>query len=70
MELVARKLQTIAPDRAEAISLRLIAGLEVAEVARLMDKNEPAVRMLLHRGLRDLQAQLYPTGKNGLEDGS
>lgn len=65
LELVARKLQTIAPDRAEAISLRLIAGLEVAEVARLMDKNEPAVRMLLHRGLRDLQAQLHPAGENG-----
>jgi RNA polymerase sigma-70 factor (ECF subfamily) len=65
MELVARKLQTIAPDRAEAISLRLIAGLEVAEVARLMDKNEAAVRMLLHRGLRDLQAQLHPAGENG-----
>lgn len=64
MELVARKLQTIAPDRAEAISLRLIAGLEVAEVARLMGKNEPAVRMLLHRGLRDLQAQLYPVGED------
>lgn len=58
LELVARKLQTIAPGRAEAISLRLIAGLEVAEVSRLMGKNEPAVRMLLHRGLRDLQAQL------------
>lgn len=59
LELVARKLRTIAPDRAEAISLRLIAGLEVAEVARLMGKNEPAVRMLLHRGLRDLQRQLH-----------
>ena len=69
MELVARKLQTIAPDRAEAISLRLIAGLEVAEVARLMGKNEPAVRMLLHRGLRDLQTQLYPAGENGLKSG-
>lgn len=64
MELVARKLQTIAPDRAEAISLRLIGGLEVAEVAGLMGKNEAAVRMLLHRGLRDLQAQLNPVGED------
>ncbi len=58
LETVARKLQTIAPDRAEAVTLRLFAGLEVAEIARLMDKNEAAVRMLVFRGLRDLQAQL------------
>jgi RNA polymerase sigma-70 factor, ECF subfamily len=64
MELVAHKLQTIAPNRAEAISLRLIAGLDVAEVSRLMGKNEPAVRMLLHRGLRDLQMQLCAMEEN------
>ncbi|MCB9421083.1 MAG: sigma-70 family RNA polymerase sigma factor [Ardenticatenaceae bacterium] len=58
IEQVARKLQTIAPDRAEALSLRLFAGLDVAEIARLMGKNEAAVRMLVFRGLRDLQAQL------------
>jgi RNA polymerase sigma-70 factor (ECF subfamily) len=58
LEQVARKLQTIAPDRAEALTLRLFAGLDVAEIARLMNKNEAAVRMLVFRGLRDLQAQL------------
>ncbi len=61
MEQVARKLQTIAPDRAEALSLRLFAGLEVAEIAQIMDRNEAAVRMLVFRGLRDLQAQLNVT---------
>jgi RNA polymerase sigma-70 factor, ECF subfamily len=58
VEQVVRKLQTIAPDRAEAISLRLFAGLEVAEIAEIMNKNETAVRMLVFRGLRDLQGQL------------
>jgi RNA polymerase sigma-70 factor (ECF subfamily) len=58
LEQVSRKLQTIAPDRAEALSLRLFAGLDVAEIARLMDRNEAAVRMLVFRGLRDLQTQL------------
>ncbi len=61
IEQVARKLQTIAPDRAEALSLRLFAGLEVAEIAQIMDRNEAAVRMLVFRGLRDLQAQLNVT---------
>ncbi len=60
LEMVARKLQTIAPDRAEALTLRLFAGLEVAEIAQMVGKNEAAVRMLVHRGLRDLQDQLNP----------
>lgn len=55
---VTRKLQTLAPDRAEVITLRLFAGLEVPDIARMLGKNEAAVRMLLFRGLRDLQAQL------------
>lgn len=58
---VTRKLQTIAPDRAEVITLRLMAGLEVSDIARLLGKNEAAVRMLLFRGLRDLQTQLNVT---------
>ncbi|MCA9970940.1 MAG: sigma-70 family RNA polymerase sigma factor [Anaerolineales bacterium] len=58
VEVVARKLQTLAPDRAEALSLRLFAGLDVSEIAVMMGKNEAAVRMLVFRGMRDLQAQL------------
>lgn len=61
VERVARKLQSISPDRAEALSLRLFGGLEVAEIARIMEKQESAVRMLVFRGLRDLQAQLNVT---------
>ncbi|MCA9927874.1 MAG: RNA polymerase sigma factor [Anaerolineales bacterium] len=58
---VAEKLRTLAPDRAEALSLRLFGGLEVPEIAHLMGKQEAAVRMLVFRGLRDLQARLNPT---------
>ena len=58
LDQVARKLRTLSPNRAEALSLRLFAGLEVAEIAAIMDKNEAAVRMLVFRGLRDLQEQL------------
>ena len=60
IEAVAQKLKTLSPDRAEALSLRLFGGLEIPEIARLMQKQEPAVRMLLHRGLQDLQARLNP----------
>jgi RNA polymerase sigma-70 factor, ECF subfamily len=65
VEQVARKLQSIAPDRAEAISLRLFAGLEVPEIAQVMNKNEAAVRMLVFRGLRDLQGQLNVLQEKG-----
>jgi RNA polymerase sigma-70 factor, ECF subfamily len=58
VEQVVQKLRILSPDRAEAVSLRLLAGLEVAEIAYLMEKNEAAVRMLVFRGLRDLQDQL------------
>ncbi len=60
IEAVAQKLQTLSPDRAEVISLRLFGGLDIPEIARLMHKQEPAVRMLLHRGLQDLQTRLNP----------
>lgn len=58
LERVAAKLDVIAPDRAEAIRLRIFGNLSVTEVAQAMGKQEPAVRMLIHRGLRDLQEQL------------
>lgn len=55
-----KKLRTLAPDRAEAITLCFVAGLEISEVAEAMNRREPAVRMLIHRGLRDLRARMNP----------
>lgn len=58
MAKVAAALRAIAPDRAEALSLRVLGELPTAEVARLMGKSEPAVRMLIHRGISDLRGRL------------
>lgn len=58
---VLRQLSRLSPDRAEAVSLRLFAGLSAAEIAGLMGKRETAVRMLIFRGLRDLQGHLSQT---------
>ncbi len=58
---VLRQLARLSPDRAEAVSLRLFAGLSAAEIAGLMGKRETAVRMLIFRGLRDLQGHLSQT---------
>lgn len=43
-------------DQAEAVALRVIAGLDTAAVARLLGKSPGAVRVALHRGLRVLAA--------------
>jgi RNA polymerase sigma-70 factor (ECF subfamily) len=55
---VLQALQALSPDRAEAIRLYFFGSLSVAEVSIVMKKSEPAVRMLLHRGIRDLKERV------------
>jgi len=43
-------------DQAEAVALRIIAGLDTTAVARILGKSPGAVRIALHRGLRTLAA--------------
>jgi RNA polymerase sigma-70 factor (ECF subfamily) len=45
-------------DQAEAVTLRSVAGLDVAEVAAIMQKRPGTVRVLAHRGLRELARRL------------
>jgi RNA polymerase sigma-70 factor (ECF subfamily) len=47
-------------EQAEIVTLRVVAQLEVAEVAEITGKTANHVRVLCHRGLRRL-AQLMPT---------
>lgn len=58
MEQVVRALRALAPDRAEALALRIFSGLSVAEVGVVMGRSEAAVRMLVHRAIRDLRERL------------
>lgn len=55
---VVALVRTLPPDQAEAVSLRVLGQLGVAEVAALMDRSAGAVRVLTHRGLRTLAARL------------
>jgi RNA polymerase sigma-70 factor, ECF subfamily len=41
-------------DQAEAVALRVIAGLDTPDVAKILGKSAGAVRVALHRGLRTL----------------
>lgn len=47
-------LAGLSRDQAEAVALRVIAGLETPDVARILGKSAGAVRVALHRGLKTL----------------
>jgi RNA polymerase sigma-70 factor (ECF subfamily) len=49
---------TLPKDQAEAIVLRVVAGLEVDRVAAIMGKRPGTVRVLTHLGLRRLAERL------------
>ena len=42
-------------DQAEAVLLRVAAGMDVSEVAEIMGRSEGSVRVLVHRGLHRLR---------------
>ena len=56
-------IATLPPDQAEVIMVRVVAGLDVAEVARMLGKRPGTVRVLAHRGLRRLAERLPVTVK-------
>jgi RNA polymerase sigma-70 factor (ECF subfamily) len=47
----------LSPDQAEAVLLRVVGGLSVAETARIMSRPPGAVRVLCHRALRQLASR-------------
>src|SRR5262249_16942417 len=47
-------LAGLSRDQAEVVALRVIAGLETPDVARILGKSAGAVRVALHRGLKSL----------------
>ena len=51
---VLAMLRTLPRDHAEIIMLRVVAGLEAADVARIVGKTPGAVRVTVHRALRKL----------------
>jgi len=51
-------VRTLPPEQAEVLMLRVVGGLDNAEVARVLGKTPGAVRVLAHRGLRRLAQTL------------
>src|SRR4029453_2119506 len=55
-------LAELPTDQAEVVALRVLGGLEIAEVARIVGRRPGAVRVLAHRGLRRLARRLEAAG--------
>ena len=51
-------INSLPPDQAAAVMLRVVVGLDAKTAARVLDKRPGAVRMSAHRGLRALAARL------------
>lgn len=56
-------VQCLSPEQREVVLMRYAADLSFKEIAAVLKKNEPAIRMLLHRGLRRLKAVMDGDGQ-------
>jgi RNA polymerase sigma-70 factor (ECF subfamily) len=61
-EASIRLVAELPPEQAEAVRLRVMVGLDTQQVARIMGKQPGNVRVLSHRGLRNLARRLTLAG--------
>ena len=59
---IRRAVAQMPDDRRQVILLRFVDDLSTAEIAEVLDRSPGAVRVLLHRSLRDLAARLDARG--------
>lgn len=62
-EAALARIATLPPGQAEVVLLRVLAGFEVADVAKIVGKKPGAVRVLQHRALQRLAEQLARDGR-------
>jgi RNA polymerase sigma-70 factor (ECF subfamily) len=60
--VVVSSLARLTADQREVIRLRILEGRTAAETASRLDKTEPAVHMLTHRGLKALRRLMDSAG--------
>jgi RNA polymerase sigma-70 factor (ECF subfamily) len=66
-------IRRLPPDMADAVLLRIVADLSVADVAEIMGRREGTVRVLVHRGLQRLGSmmpQRLESRESGVTHGS
>lgn len=57
-EAVLALVRRLPPDQADVIMLRVVAGLDTDRVAKVLGKRPGTIRVLQHRGLRNLERLL------------
>jgi RNA polymerase sigma-70 factor (ECF subfamily) len=57
---VRAALAQLPDERRQVVVLRFADGLSAREIGQVLDRSEGAVRVLLHRALRDLESILSP----------
>jgi RNA polymerase sigma-70 factor (ECF subfamily) len=57
-ERALRLVSTLPPDQAELVMLRVVIGLDVADVAAVVGRSPAAVRVAVHRALGRLRDEL------------
>jgi RNA polymerase sigma-70 factor, ECF subfamily len=62
-EAALARIASVPSDQADVVLLRVVAGLEVAEVAGILGKKQGTVRVLQHRALHRLAEQLAREGR-------
>jgi RNA polymerase sigma-70 factor (ECF subfamily) len=60
-----RLVATLPPDQAELVVLRVVVGLDVADVARIVGRSPGAVRVAVHRALRTVADRLGAPAAGG-----
>jgi RNA polymerase sigma-70 factor, ECF subfamily len=60
MQQISQALLTLAPDRMEALLLRVFGQLSAVETGLVLSKSDGAIRNLVYRALQDLRQQ-FPT---------
>jgi RNA polymerase sigma-70 factor (ECF subfamily) len=66
-EAVVALVRRLPPDQADVIMLRVIGGLDTERVATVLGKRAGTVRVLQHRGLRNLE-RLLGDRPRGMDD--
>ncbi len=67
-ERALRLLATLPPAQAEMVALRVVVGLEPAEVGRITGRSPGAVRVAVHRALATLATRLSGQAPDGVID--
>jgi RNA polymerase sigma-70 factor (ECF subfamily) len=66
LQIVRRAIDQMPDDRRQVILLRFVDELSTAEIGEVLDRSPGAVRVLLHRSLRDLAARLGRSDEESL----